>query len=242
MTHDPADRATTQLESCVDYTDLRKTISYGDVESMCADAVAFGFGSVVVPTALVRRAASIVGKQDLAVGSVLSYPFGTQATVVKTCEAEVAVDHGAARLDLIPHFGAILAERWDYVRDELQAVRSAAGDCPLTLVLETGRLRTSLIHELCTLAADCGYAYIANTVGFRLVSTDPDAEGRASTDTIRTLSELSGGSVKIKAAGGLTDRSQAEELRAAGAHRFAVDASCGAVLHGNWRPLPKGDA
>jgi len=230
-----------RLESRVDYTDLRKAITYGDVESMCADAITFGFGSVVVPSGLVRRAASVLKNGDLTVGSVLSYPFGTQAAVVKAREAEVAAGHGAAGLDLVPHFGAILAEDWDSVRAELAAVRSAVGELPLALVLETGRLRTSQIRELCTIAADCGYVRVANTVGFRLVSTDPDAEGRASVETIRTLSELIDGSLKIKAVGGITNRSQIEELRVSGADRFAVDAGTETIRNGKWKPLLRGD-
>jgi len=242
MTTVPNANTGTRLESCVDYTDLRKEIEYGDVESMCADAITFGFGSVVVPSGLVRRAASVLKNSEPVVGSVLSYPFGTQEAIVKAREAEVAAGHGAAALDLVPHFGAILAENWDSVHAELSAVRSAAGDLLLSLVLEIGRLGTFQIRKLCAMAANCGYVRVVNTVGFRLVSTDPEAEGRASAETIRMLSGLVDGSLEVKAVGGITSRSQIEQLRASGADRFAVDAGAKTIRNGSWQAPSMGDA
>ena len=168
------------------------------------------------------------------VATVISHPFGSQSPDVKAREAAVAVDDGACELDIVPHFGAILAERWDAVREELRPIRSASGDATLKLVIETGRLSSTQIREVCSIASDIGFEYVVNTVGFRLVSTDPDAEGSASVQVVRSLREITGDSLQIKAAGGITTLQAVKDLLEAGAHRVAVSMSPGLLRSMNW--------
>jgi deoxyribose-phosphate aldolase len=210
------------IAAAIEYTDLRKEITYRDVEIMCSAATREGFGALVIPSGLVRRAAAGMPASGPLVVTIISHPFGTQNSVVKAREASVAVGHGARELDVIPHFGAIQAERWSDVHKELEAIRSASGSVPLKLVLETGRLRSTQIEEVCRIAADCGFSYISNSVGFRLVSTDPDAEGAASPQIVRMLHESSRGELKIKAVGGISSVQAIHDLLEAGASRVAL--------------------
>ena len=224
----------------IEYTDLRKVVSFRDVEAMCCDAIAYGLGTVVVPTALIRRAAACVEGDSPAIGSVISYPFGTQSACVKAREAAIAVEDGAHDLDVVPHFGAILAERWGDVEAELQEIRAAAESVTLKLVLEVGRLSSPQIREACAIAAQQGFEYVVNTVGFRIVSTDPDAEGAASVGTLESLRELGGDRLKLKAAGGVTTHRAVIELLAAGADRVAVPVSAGLPRSMGWTPRQGG--
>ena len=218
----------------IEYTDLRKTISDRDVETMCTEAALCGFTAVVVPSALVSRARRCIGVGDTSVATVISYPFGTPAAIVKVREAAAAVEHGAGELDVVPHFGAILAERWDDVRAELSEIRAAAGEVTLKLVLETGRLSSPRIREACAIAADQGFEYVVNTVGFRIVSTDPDAEGSASVGVVASLCELAGDVLKVKAAGGVITIQAADELLDAGADRVAIPVRPGLLRAMGW--------
>jgi len=225
----PTEGHADRFARAIEYTDLRKTISSRDVETMCAEAILYRLGVVVVPSALVRQAVACASGGGPSVGTVISYPFGTQAAVVKAREAAAAVEHGARELDLVPHFGAILAERWSAVRAELAELRHAAGAARLKLVLETGRLTASSIRETCAIAANEGFEYVVNTVGFRLVSTDPDAEGLASVEVVRSLRELSGDALRLKAAGGIVGLDLVEDLLNAGVDRIAISVASGAL-------------
>ena len=230
----PEKRSRAQIASAIEYTDLRKAITYRDVETMCMEAAQYGLGTIVVPSALVRRAVACCSGEPPFVATVLSFPFGSQSASVKACEASVAVEHGARELDVVPHFGAILAERWDDVREELSSVRSASGDVALKLVLETGHLSSDQIRQVCSIAADSGFEYVVNTVGFRLVSTDPDAEGSASVQIVHSLRELAGNSLHIKAAGGVTTLRAVNDLLDAGAHRVGISMSPGLLRAMGW--------
>jgi deoxyribose-phosphate aldolase len=230
----PSEEQVNRIARAIEYTDLRKTICIRDVETMCAEAVLCGLGGVVVPSALVREAARCLGRGGLFVGTVISYPFGTQSSVVKAREAAVAVDHGANELDVVAHFGAIFAERWNSVREELAEIRRAAEEVSLKLVLEAERLSMSQMREACAIAADEGFEYVVNTVGFRIVSTDPEAEGTASIEGVRSLRELAGDSLRLKAAGGITTLEQANDLLGAGADRVAIPALPGLLRAMGW--------
>ncbi len=235
MTPQPPERRSRgQIASAIEYTDLRKAITYRDVETMSMEAVMNGFGTIVVPSALVRHAASCTAGGGPSIATVLSFPFGTQAANVKVREAAVAVEHGARELDVVPHFGAILAERWDDVHEEFAEIRGATGATTLKLVLETSRLTSTQIRDTCDIAASNGFEYIVNTLGFRLVSTDPNAEGAASVQVVRSLRDLASDSLNIKAAGGVTTLQAVSDLLDAGAKRVAVNVSPGLVRAMGW--------
>ena len=224
----------------IEYTDLRKTISARDVETMCLEATGYGLGAVVVPSALVREAAGLLADERCAVGTVISYPFGTQSPAVKAREAGAALEHGAAELDVVPHFGPILGGRWDAVRDELRELRRATGDARLKLVLEVDRMSNDVVREACAIAAGEGFRFVVNTMGFRIVSTDPDAEGAASPDAIRLLRKLANDELRLKAVGGIVGREQIDALIAAGADRIAIEVASG-VLRGILASFEEGD-
>lgn len=236
--HAPETKHCGLIAAAIEYTDLRKEITYRDVETMCTEAVLHGLGAVVVPSALVRAATGYLADGGPAVATVISFPFGTQSVSVKAQEASVAVEQGASELDIIPHFGAILAGRWNDLRRELAEIRNATGKKALKLVLEIDRLSTEQIREACAVASDCGFDYVANTVGFRLVSTDPNAQGSASAQVVKTLYDLSRNRLKVKAAGGVTTTAIMGSLIDAGARRVAVNASLGSLRALGMAPRP----
>ena len=217
-----------EIAGAVEYTDVRKDVTYADVERICLEAVRHQLGTVVVPSALVRRAATCLAKTDVSVSCYVGYPFGTQAAIVKAREAEVAVAHGATELEIVLHHGAARAARWSEVEAELATVQRAAGIAMLKLVAEASFLEDDDLSSIARLAADVGYAIIANTAGFRIVSTRPDTQSEASPEVVERLVRAGGGRIRPKATGGVTVREDVIRLLSAGATRVAVNAAPGA--------------
>ena len=69
-------RARELAKSC-DFTVLRAGVTAADLAVHCADAARLHVASVVVPPAMARTAADILRGGDVKVGTVVSYPFGT---------------------------------------------------------------------------------------------------------------------------------------------------------------------
>jgi len=223
MTH----RIPQDLARAIDLTEVRKDLTYSDVERACFEARSHGVASLVVPSALVRRAAVCLSSSDIAVACYIGYPFGTQAANVKAREASVALEHGAREIALIPHYGTIRAARWSNVKAELKTVRRAAKAAMFGVVVEVAYLSDEQLSRFASVAADAGYALIANTAGFRTVSTQPDSQAAATEETVARLARAGGGRILPKAVGGITTRSDVARLIEAGAARVGVDAAPG---------------
>lgn len=232
MTAAASVRNEVSIFSVVEYADLRKEVTYGDIEALCLEAKTYGVGTVAVASGLVGRAA-VALEGAARVACPIAYPFGTQAVAVKAREAEVAVDAGAAELDVVPHFGALRAGRWTHVADELQAVARAAHGATLKLVLEVGALDDQQLEDACRAARDAGFTFVANAIGFRIVSTQPETLGTASVEALRRLVRAAGQSLGVKAVGGAQTPEAVTALRVAGASRVSVSAERGLLRRWN---------
>jgi deoxyribose-phosphate aldolase len=217
------------LAQAVEYTDLRKEITYADVERLCYKAVVHKFAAVVVPSALVKLAATYLKDSPVRVATVIAYPYGTESLEAKVCEIETALVDGANELDVVPHFGAIRAGRWDVVEKELKAVRRAAADRTLKLVLEAQCLSKEELDHLVKIAAAMGFQFVVNATGFRLVSTKPETAGRASPELVSSLVKIGASQIRVKAAGGIREVADAQALIVAGATRVAIIAEAGVL-------------
>ena len=213
-----------ELARAIDLTEVRKDLTYRDVERSCFEARNYGIASVVVPSALVRRAATCLSDSDVAVMCYVGYPFGTQAPGVKAREAHVALEQGAREIELVPHHGAIRAGRWSDVERELEAVRGAVKAATLGVVVEAAYLSDEQLSRFASVAADVGCVRIANTAGFRVVSTRPDSQVAATEGTVARLAHAGRGRILPKAVGGIYTRGDAARLIGAGAARVGVDA------------------
>jgi len=216
-----------ELARAIDYTEVRKGLTYADVERVCLEAREHRVAALVVPSALVRRAAAGLADTDVAVSCYVGYPFGTQAPGVKAREAEAAAEHGASEIALVPHYGAVRAARWTDLETELATVRRAAEAAAYGIVVEASFLSDEELARVASLAADAGYVRIANTAGFRIVSTRPETEPAATQEIVARLSRAGDGRIRPKAVGGIGTRADAVRLLEAGAARVGVDAAPG---------------
>jgi len=215
-------RISSRLARAMELTNIKKEITYAELEATCLEGLEHRVACVVVPSALVRRAADALRGSEVRVGCYVGYPFGTQAPAVKAREAEVAVSHGAREIELVPHFGAVQADRWDDVKRELEDVRAAGGEAVMKLVVEASVLGDDPLAFLIRLAVSAGYRWISNTCGFRIVSTRPETEATASPAAIKRLHRLGTEWVRWKAAGRIQKADEAAALIEAGAERVGV--------------------
>lgn len=218
-----------EIADAVDYADVRKNVTYADIERLCLEAVHYRLGTVVVPSALVRRATGCLAGTEVGISCFVGYPFGTQAAIVKAQEAAVAVEHGATELEIVLHHGAAQAARWAEVEAELAVVRQVVGTATLKLVAEASILSDDELSNVARLAADAGYAMIANSAGFRIVSTRPETQSTATPAVVERLVRAGGGRIRAKATGGVATREEVTRLLLAGAARVTVDAEPGVL-------------
>ena len=148
------------------------------------------------------------------VGATVGFPDGGQLTDVKVYEARRLAEMGCDEIDMVQNFGHALSGRFDYVRQDIAAVKKAAGDIPLKVILECAYLTDAQIVASAKAALDAGAQWVKSGTGW--------ASSGTTVHQIRLMKETVGDAMKVKAAGGVRDLKTLLELEAAGAERFGI--------------------
>lgn len=200
------------LTKC-DHTLLAQTATWAEIRTLCDDGVAFHTASVCIPAAYVKQAKEYVG-DSLAICTVIGFPNGYDTTKAKCFMAADAVDNGADEIDMVINLGWVKDGRYDAVLEEIRAVKEACKGRVLKVIIETCLLTREEKARLCRVVSRSGADYIKTSTGF-------SAAG-ASFEDVRLFAQNVDSHVKIKAAGGISSLSDAEEFLRLGADRLGT--------------------
>jgi deoxyribose-phosphate aldolase len=120
----------------------------------------------VYPT-MVRIAKEALGSSGVKVAAVsTAFPSGMSTRKVKLEETKFAVNEGADEIDMVISRGHFLAGEYNYVFDEIAAVKEACGEAHLKVILETGELSTyDNVRIASDLAMYAGADFIKTSTG-----------------------------------------------------------------------------
>jgi deoxyribose-phosphate aldolase len=95
-----------------------------------------------------------------------AFPSGMSTRDVKIRETKFAVSEGADEIDMVISRGKFLAGEFNYVFDEIAAVKEACGSAHLKVILETGELGTlDRVRQASDLAMHAGADFIKTSTG-----------------------------------------------------------------------------
>ena len=197
----------------VDHTLLGQTAGWEEIRKLCDEALEYHTASVCIPPSYVRQAKEYVGDK-MAVCTVIGFPNGYSTTEIKAAETKDAVQNGADEVDMVINLGWVKDREFDSVENEIKAVKAAAGDKILKVIIETCFLTEEEKIQLCGIVTRAGADYIKTSTGF--------GGAGATFDDIRLFAEHVGSNVKIKAAGGISTLEDAERFLELGADRLGT--------------------
>ena len=200
------------LSKC-DHTLLSQTATWAEIRALCDDGMKYGTASVCIPPSFIGRAKEYVGDK-LAICTVIGSPNGYNTTAVKCFETEDAVRAGADEIDMVINLGALRDGDYDFVREEIRAVKAACGGKLLKVIIETCLLTEEEKKIMCRLVTEAGAEYIKTSTGFSTAG--------ATREDVKLMRENVGEGVKVKAAGGIGNLRDAEEFLALGADRLGT--------------------
>ncbi|MBS1763288.1 MAG: deoxyribose-phosphate aldolase [Bacteroidetes bacterium] len=159
----------------IDLTTLEGKDTEGKVRQMCYKAVHLldsypnlpTVAAVCVYPEMVRIAKKAVGDSGVKVASVATaFPSGQSSLKIKLEETRYAVDEGADEIDMVISRGKFLRGEYNYVFDEIAAVKEACGPARLKVILETGELITfDKIRKASDIAMYAGADFIKTSTG-----------------------------------------------------------------------------
>lgn len=234
-----------KLATRIDHSLLTSEATPGQIDSLCDEAMRYGFGAVCVNPVYVRRVArrldewmtNRTGARRPAIVSVSGFPLGTSTTDTKADEARRAIDDGATEIDMVLHVGALIENRHAAVRKDIETlahvVHRRVDGGVLKVILECGALTRQQIILGCRCCAE-GEADFVKT------STGMHPSGGATTDIVQLLYRHAS-PLLIKAAGGIRTAKAALEMVAAGAARIGSSSSVAMIeeLRGGSALTPK---
>lgn len=210
----------------VDHTLLKPEATDADVRELVTEATELGVLAVCVsPSMLPLRNAG-----DLVVAVVAGFPSGKHHSLIKGSEARLAVQQGAAEVDMVIDVGAAVAGDFNAVLADVITVREAMGDTAvLKVIIESAALLASPQGE--TAVVECCRAAERGGANFVKTSTGFHPAGGAAVRAVELMAETVGGRLGVKASGGIRDADTARAMIEAGATRLGLSGTR-AVLDG----------
>ncbi len=199
----------------VDHTCLRQDARWEDIAKICREAVEYETASVCIPPCYVKLAKAAF--PTLRVCTVIGFPLGYSTTSIKLYETAKAVSDGADEIDMVINIGYLKNEEDAVVLKQIKAVRKAAENKILKVIVETCLLTDDEKVRVCKLVTEGGADYIKTSTGY--------SKAGAKLEDIALLKANIGENVKIKAAGGIRTREQMEAFLEAGCDRIGTSST-----------------
>jgi len=161
--------------SMIDLTTLEGKDTPGKVKQLCYKAKHLldtyeglpTVAAVCVYPSMVRVAKKSLGDSDIKIASVATaFPSGQAAMKVKIEDTRFAVGEGADEVDMVISRGKFLAGEYNFVFDEIAAIKEACGEARLKVILETGELSTfDKVRRASDIAMYAGADFIKTSTG-----------------------------------------------------------------------------
>jgi deoxyribose-phosphate aldolase len=215
-----------EFAKTVDHTLLRPDATEGDIRKLCREAAHYHFAAVCVLPCYVRFATKELRGMDVKVATVVSFPFGADATVVKAAAVREAIVGGASEIDVVMNISKFLSGEFAYVAEELAslngevsavAMNNGLSDVVLKVITETAYLSDKMKRLAVQIVAASGADFVKTSTGF--------GPGGATTEDVALLRAEAPEGLAVKASGGIQTLEEALDLLNAGASRIGVSNS-----------------
>ena len=201
-----------EILSHVDHTLLKPFATWDDIAKLCDEAVKYHTASVCVPPYYVKKIRQ--NYPDLDICTVVGFPLGYETSEGKVADTIRCIKDGADEIDMVINICEVKNGNYDYVENEIRALRDACKGKILKVIVETCYLTEEEKKRVCKCVTDAGADYIKTSTGF--------GTGGATIDDVKLFKNEIGQNVKIKAAGGIKTKAQAEEYINIGCERVGA--------------------
>jgi deoxyribose-phosphate aldolase len=202
----------------IDHTLLKPDATPAEIEKLCQEARENHFAAVCVNPPFVKQCAELLQGTGVQIATVVGFPLGTHTTATKVFETEQALVDGATEIDMVINIGELKAGQDDYVRDDIRRVVEAAhrAGALVKVIIEAALLNDKEKVRASRLSKEAGADFVKTSTGF--------GPGGATAHDVALMRETVGPNLGVKAAGGVKNLAQAQEMIKAGATRIGASA------------------
>ncbi len=216
--HGEAQDVPLDLAKYIDHTLLKPDTTQEDIDTLCDEAIEYGFAAVCINPTWVKRAAERLRGSDVKVATVIGFPLGATTPEIKAMETRRALRDGAREVDMVINIGALKSGQHELVRKDIEKVVDAAHEAGAItkVILETALLTDEEKVIASALAKAAKADFVKTSTGF--------GGGGATVYDVALMRETVGPDMGVKASGGVRTLEDAEDMIAAGATRIGASA------------------
>jgi deoxyribose-phosphate aldolase len=202
----------------IDLTTLEGSDTNQKIKDMCYQARRFKVNGPDIPNVaavcfyppFAALAKSQLKETGIHVACVAgAFPSGQAPLDVRVAEVRYAAEQGADEIDMVISRGRFLEGDFQYIYDEVAAIKEACGKAHLKVILETGELKTSSnIRKASDIAIAAGADFIKTSTG-KIPQAATLEAFIVMLDAIKEHYEKTGKMIGVKPAGGIRDAAEA---------------------------------
>ncbi len=200
----------------IDHTLLKPEATEANIKKLCDEAAEFGFASVCVNPAWVKKASEFLKGSGVPVCTVIGFPLGATLSDVKAYETRRAIFNGAGEVDMVINVGALKSGDDCTVEADIKAVADAAHENGVLckVIIETALLTDNEKVRACIASKNAGADFVKTSTGF--------ASGGATVNDVALMRKTVGSALGVKASGGVKGIDDARAMFEAGATRIGA--------------------
>jgi len=210
-----------RIEKYIDHTLLKPTATTSDIIDLCLEAKTHQFFAVCIHSCYVPLAKKELAGSGVKLAAVIGFPLGAMATDSKVSEARYCIAHGADEIDMVINLGWLKSGRFEKVKNDIKSIKDAVGDKTLKVIIETCYLTDAEKRKACALALESKADFVKTSTGF--------GTGGATPEDVQLMKEVVGDAMKIKASGGIKDKSTALRYIEEGVSRIGTSSGIAIV-------------
>lgn len=206
-----------QLNKYIEHTLLKQDATQSELFKLLDEAKAYNFLGVCVNPVNVSCAKQYLKDTGVKVVTVVGFPLGQGTTEIKVLETIDAIKNGADEIDMVLNTGKLKDNEYDYILNDISAVKGACQGKVLKVILETDLLNQEQISVASQLCVKAGADFVKTSTGFV-----KDGVGAKVEDVKLMYETVKAAGLGVKASGGVRDKEAALAMIEAGATRIGT--------------------
>jgi deoxyribose-phosphate aldolase len=207
-----------EISRWIDHTILKPEATAQQVKKICEEALEYNFASVCVNPSFASLVAGLLSGSEVETCTVVGFPLGATLPTVKMAETLTVIAMGATEIDMVINIGALKAQAYGQVLNDIEAVVQAAHNqrAIVKSIIETALLTRQEKIIACLLCKEAQADFVKTSTGFSTAG--------ATVEDVELMRRVVGAKMGVKAAGGIRNLNDAQAMIAAGASRLGASA------------------
>lgn len=212
------------LAKYFDQTLLKPYVTEQQLKDFCLESDKYGFAMVAINSAPVAFCKSILKNSNVHVGAAIGFPLGQTTIKDKVYETKQAILNGADEIDYVINIVQLKSGNISFIEEEMKQIISICKENNKTskVIFENCYLTNDEKKILCETALKVMPDFIKTSTGFG--TPEKGIPVGATIDDVILMKSMVGSNIKVKAAGGIRNLSDAIAMIEAGAERIGTSA------------------